>query len=137
MKSYIYNGSINVDNLDSDEIFELLIVCDELDLNELVGNLQEHLLESGKDWTKQNLNYVYEISLKCQSFDLLQTYCKVLLIEEPELFLKSDDFKEIEKSMLISILKNDNLGLKEIDTWDCVVQWGIMHIENLEEKMIH
>ena len=42
-------------------------MCDELDFDELIGDLQKRLLESGKDWIKENLNYTYETSFKCQS----------------------------------------------------------------------
>ena len=27
--------------------------------------------------------------------------------------------------MFMSILKRDDLGLKEIDVWNCIIKWGI------------
>src|SRR5206468_4207291 len=47
-----------------------------------------------------------------------------------------NDFKDIEKTFLVSLLEKDNLKLEEIDIWNCVIQWGIGQIENLEEEDI-
>src|SRR6266511_2893646 len=121
IKRYIYNGIVDVDNLDSNEIIKLLEVCDELNFNDLVDHLQKFLIKEKKEWIQHNLSHVYEISTKYQSFNLLQDY----FAENPELFLKTYDFKLIEKSMLMSILENEYLLLDEIDVWDYVVQWGL------------
>src|SRR6185369_726581 len=56
--------------------------------------------------------------------------------ESPEIFLKSDDFTMIEKSMFISIIEKEDLELDEIDIWEHVIRWGRGQIENLNEKDI-
>src|SRR5437660_11687698 len=117
----MYNGVVNVNNLDASEILELLETCDELNFDELVEDLQNHLLNQHKEWIQQNLIYFYKISSKHQTFNLLQGYCD----DNPELLLNSGDMVLMEKSMLIAILKKDILGLNEIDIWDCIIQWGI------------
>jgi hypothetical protein len=122
--------------LDLYEIIELLITCDELNFNEIVDSLQKHLKTIEK-FIQQGLNYLYEISLKHQSFSILKDYFSELTNFNPGLFLKSDDFKDIDKSFFISLLKKDDLGgLKEIYIWDSVIQWGVGQIENLKEKNI-
>src|SRR6185369_9158202 len=63
-------------------------------------------------------------------------YFEKLINYNPGLFLKSNDFNNIEKPTFMSLLENDYLELKEIFTWDCVIQWGIEQIENSEEKII-
>ena len=55
-------------------------------------------------------------------------------IINPELFLNSDDSKDIEEPLLISLLENDDLVVKEIDAWNCIIEWGTAKIENLEKK---
>src|SRR5438094_146414 len=46
-----------------------------------------------------------------------------------------NDYKLVEKSMIISILKCDDLKVeKEIDIWNHVINWGARQIEYLEEK---
>src|SRR6266511_4300712 len=126
---------MNIDDLDSIEIFKLLEACDELDFNELINDLQKHLIKTKEEWIHHNLFYVYEISLRHQSFSLLQDYCDEAIHENPEIFLKSDDIKLIEKSIFMSILERDELGLKEIDVWDLVIRWGIVQNEELNKHI--
>src|SRR5437763_8806308 len=107
-----------------------------MDFNELIDDLQNHLIKTRKEWIQQNLIYVHKISLKHQSFGLLQDYCDEIIYEHPKVFLKSDDIKLIEKSMFMSILKRDDLGLKEIDVWNCIIKWGIGQSEEKLNKDI-
>src|SRR2546429_7260652 len=101
----MYNGIVNTNNLDASEILELLEACDELKFNELVEDLQNHLLIDHKEWIQQNLIHFYKISSKHQSFNLLQDYCNELTDDNPGFLLNSDDMVSIEKSMLITILE--------------------------------
>ena len=75
----MYNGIVNINNLDSSEILELLEACDELNFNELIEDLQNHLLDQHKEWIQQNLIYFYKFSSKHQTFNLLQGYCNVII----------------------------------------------------------
>src|SRR6266480_2193921 len=133
-KRYMYNGIINVDNLDANEILELLEACDELCFDELIEDLQNFLMKEEKEWIQENLIDIYKISAKHQSFNLLQDYCDELIYcDNAELLLKSKDIVVIEKPMLMTILKKDDLELREIDIWDCVIRWGMGQVENLEQ----
>src|SRR6266511_98190 len=131
----MYNGVVNVNNLDASEILELLEACDELNFNELVKDLQNHLLIDHKEWIQQNLIYFYKISSKHQTFNLLQDYCNKLIDNNPELLLNSGDMVSIEKSMLITILERDDLGLDEINIWDHVIKWGIGQNQELRKDI--
>src|SRR6266480_2155941 len=124
LKRYMYNGIINVDNLDANKILELLEACDELCFDELIDDLQNFLINKEKEWIRENLIDVYKFYSQHQSFNLLQDYCNILFYDNPESWLKSDHVVIIEKPIFISILKNDDLELKEIDIWDCVIRWG-------------
>src|SRR2546421_36977 len=110
----MYNGIINVNSLDANEILELLEACDELCFNELIDDLQRVLIKEDDEWIQQNLIEIYKISLHQRSFNLLKDYCNELIRENPDPILKSDDFTMIEEPIFISILKKDNIGLKEI-----------------------
>src|ERR1051325_3211073 len=98
----MYNGVVNVNNLDVYETLELLEACDELNFNELVEDLQNHLLTEYKEWIQQNLIYFYKISSKHKEFKLLQDYCNKLIDNNPESLLNSSDMISIEKPMLIT-----------------------------------
>src|SRR5437763_11972261 len=131
----MYNGIININNLDVYETLELLEACDELNFNELVKDLQNHLFIEHKEWIRQNLVCFYKISSKYQTFDLFQGYCNKLIDNNPESLLNSGDMVSMEKPMLITILKKDNLGLDEINIWDCVIQWGIGQNKELKKDI--
>src|SRR6266487_1284312 len=94
-KRYIYNGIVNIDNLDANEILELLEACDELNFNELIEDLQNNLIVKKNEWVHQNLVYINKLSSKYQSFNLLQDYCGI--DENPESFLKSGDIAGMKK----------------------------------------
>src|SRR6185369_5682874 len=100
-KRYMYNGIININNLDANEILELLEACDELNFNELIDDLQNYLINEKNEWLHQNLIYVHKISLKHQLFSLLQGFCNKLIYENPVSILKSNNVATIEKSMLV------------------------------------
>src|SRR5438270_3934010 len=119
-KRYIYNGTISVDNLDANEILELLEACDELCFDELIDDLQNFLIKEEKEWIQENLFHAHKFSSQYQSFNLLQDYCDGLIYDNAELWLKSCDIAIIEKPMFISILKKDDLELREINICDCV-----------------
>jgi len=67
------------------------------------------------EWIKENFIHFYQISLKHQSFSILNNFLEKWVINNPELFLNSDDSKDIEEPLLISLLENDDLVVKEID----------------------
>src|SRR6266513_4972728 len=96
-KRYFYNGTININNLNPNETFELLEACDELNVNELIEDLQNYLIVEKKEWIQQNLVYVHKVSSHHQLFSVFHNYCNKLINEDPRLFLKSSDFTTIEK----------------------------------------
>src|SRR5437764_10275573 len=133
-KRYMYNGVINIDNLDANEILELLEACDELCFDELIDDLQHYLIKEEK-WIQQNLIHIHKFSFKHQSFNVLQDYCNELICENPEVILNSNNVATIEKSMLVSILKRDDLEMDEINIWNCVIQWGSGQNEELGKNI--
>src|SRR2546429_8126583 len=106
-KRYMYNGIINIDNLDASEILELLEACDELCFDELIDDLQNFLIKEEKEWIQENLIDIHKILSKYQPFNLLQDYCDGLIYDNAELILKSSDIAIIEKHVFMSILKKD------------------------------
>src|SRR5439155_26895681 len=134
-KRYFYNGSININGLEPNEILELLEACDELNIDELIEDLQNYLIVEKKEWIEQNLVHTHKISSQHQLFNVFHNYYSEIINKNPEPFLKSDDFTMIEKSMFMSILESDDLKLEEIYIWDCVTKWGIGQNEELEKDI--
>src|SRR5437763_15623162 len=38
--------------------------------------------------------------------------------------------------MFLSVLRKDDLGLREIDVWDCIVRWGMRQIKEIESGQL-
>src|SRR5438874_12733153 len=106
----MYNGIVDIDGLNPYEIVELLEACDELNFNELIEDIQVHLMTKEKEWVQQNLIYLHQISSKHQgSFSMLYDYFLKIISDNPENFLKSNGISLIEKPMLVSVLKKNEL----------------------------
>ena len=123
------------------EILKLLKTCDELCISELIEDLQNHLIVEKNKWIQQNLAHVYEFSSQHQlSFGMLHDNCKDMIFGDLDLFFNTldDDYRIIEKSTMISILKKDDIKIRnEINIWDYVIQWGITQMRSsVKEKEV-
>ncbi|CAB4412186.1 unnamed protein product [Rhizophagus irregularis] len=47
------------------------------------------------------------------------------MVQSPEKVLKSLNFTSLSEKSLISIIKNDDLQMKEIEVWEHVLKWGL------------
>src|SRR6266511_4820330 len=55
----------------------------------------------------------------------LQNHCTDILSKYPEKIFKSSDFTSLSEKSLISLIKQDDLRMKEIDIWENVLRWGL------------
>ncbi|RHZ73753.1 hypothetical protein Glove_229g81 [Diversispora epigaea] len=101
----ILNCKHYIENIETKFIYELMIVANELEFEELLENLGS-----------------------------LKRFCNDIITEHPNLIFESEDFTLLQEAALISILENDNQQLEEIKIWDYVIEWGIaQNPKNLEE----
>src|ERR1044071_6785854 len=47
------------------------------------------------------------------------------MLKCPERMFKSSDFASLSEKCLISLIKQDDLRMKEIDVWEHVLKWGL------------
>ena len=59
------------------------------------------------------------------SFIELQKYCTDIMSKYPENIFKSSDFTSILEKSLISLIKWDDLRMKENDIWENVLRWSL------------
>ncbi|CAB4439431.1 unnamed protein product [Rhizophagus irregularis] len=80
---------------------------------------------SVSDLIEQHFGIIQQIS--CQSNNLLelQEFCTNLMVQSPEKIFKSFDFTKLSEKSLISLIKNDDLQMKEIEVWEHVLKWGL------------
>src|SRR2546423_3181281 len=68
---------------------------------------------------------------------MLHDNCKDMIFGNLDFFFNTldDDYRIIEKSMMISILERDDIKIRnEIKIWDYVIQWGIAQMESSAEE---
>ncbi|CAI2188005.1 19095_t:CDS:2 [Funneliformis geosporum] len=129
---YIYTGEINLSKQKGEDVLALLIASDELLLDELFQFVQVHLLERQISWVQQNFVLVLQTVFKLANCKALQDYCLESICANPQPFIASNHFLSLDKDILIGLLKRDDLQVEEIDAWDCLIQWGIKQIPDLE-----
>ncbi len=102
-----------------------MVAADELLLQELVEFLQEYLVENKSEWIEQHFELIHRTSFQSDILLGLQKFCTDLMAKSPEKVFKSLDFTSLPEKSLISLIKRDDLQMKEIEIWEYVLKWGL------------
>src|SRR5436190_17105247 len=113
-----------MDEYSVSDIIKILVTAVELDFQELIPHLQSFLIQSRGKSMEQNFSLIYKASFN-HSFSELQKFCAELISEKPEKIFNSPDFVSISEEILVSIVKNYDLQMSEIQVWEYVLKWGI------------
>ncbi|RHZ58647.1 hypothetical protein Glove_372g29 [Diversispora epigaea] len=135
---YIYYGIIDTENIDTKIIYKLMIAAYELKLKELSVKLESHLLEFKASWLKTHFSFVYHsifINNINSKFKNLKRFCNDIIVKYPKLIFESTEFTSLHESALVSILKRDDLQMKESEIWDYLIKWGTAQNPTLPEKL--
>ena len=102
-----------------------MAAADKLLLQELVEYLQKYLIENKFEWMEQHFGLTFQICFQSNNLSELQQLCTDLMIKSPQKIFKSLDFTFLSEKSLISIIKRDDLQMKEIEVWEHVLKWGL------------
>jgi hypothetical protein len=102
-----------------------LATADMLNLQELVDYLQNYLIEDKSEWLEQHFGLTQQIISQSNNLFKLQEFCTNIVIQSPEKVFKSLSFTSLPEKSLISIIKSDDLQMKEIEVWEHVLKWGL------------
>jgi TPR repeat protein len=122
---YIYGGKISLEEYDDLDIIKILVAAYELSLHELVIYIQSFLTKNKTNWMELNFNLIYQTSFENDSFLELQEYCTDLISKDPDKILKSLDFSTTPEKLIVSLIQNDNLQMREVQVWEHVLKWGL------------
>ncbi|PKC05496.1 hypothetical protein RhiirA5_420854 [Rhizophagus irregularis] len=122
---YIYGGIISLNEHEPSEIFEVLVASDEILLQELVDYLQDYLIENKYEWIEQHFELTHQKSFQSNSLLELQKFCTDFMAKSPEKVFNSFDFTSLPENSLVSLIKRDDLQMKEIEIWEHVLKWGL------------
>ncbi|EXX70396.1 uncharacterized protein OCT59_011334 [Rhizophagus irregularis] len=128
---YLYGGILSLNGQDTLDIIKVLIGADELLLHELVDYLQKYLIENKTEWMEQHFEFIHRTSFQSNNFLELQEFCTDFMAKSPEKIFKSFDFTSLPEKSLISLIKRDDLQMKEIEIWEHVLKWGLAQNQTL------
>ena len=96
-------------------MYDLMVVANELEFEELSEKLENHLIESKASWLKTHFTFVYHSIFKHNKFQNLEKFCNDIIVRHSSIIFESLEFTFLFESALVSILKRDerirNLGL--------------------------
>ncbi|RHZ54321.1 hypothetical protein Glove_428g72 [Diversispora epigaea] len=134
---YIYGGIVNLENVETRIIFDLMLAANEFELVELSKKLETLLIETKAPWLRTHFSLVYHIVFDKQNFKDLENFCNDIVVKYPNLIFDSSDFISLSESALVSLLKRDDLQMEETKIWEYTIKWGIAQNStlpiNLEE----
>ncbi|RHZ73622.1 hypothetical protein Glove_230g193 [Diversispora epigaea] len=132
---YIYGGIIDTENMDNGTMYDLMVVANELEFEELSEKLENHLIEFKTSWLRTNFTFVYYSIFIYNEFKNLKKFCNDAISKDPKLIFESTEFTSFSESVLVSILKRDDLQMKESEIWDYLIKWGTAQNPTLPEKL--
>jgi len=114
-----------VNECETSDVLKVLVAANELLLQELVDYLQKYLIEDKCEWMEQNFELISRTSFQSNSFLELQQFCTDLMAKSPEKVFQSLDFNSLPEKSLISLIKRDDLQMKEVEVWEHVLRWSL------------
>src|SRR5579871_5635515 len=73
---------------------------------------------------QQHFGLIHRISFQSNNLLELQKFCTGYMVRFPEKIFKSLDFTSLSDKSLVSLLKRDDLQMKEVEVWEHVLRWG-------------
>ncbi|CAG8447261.1 6482_t:CDS:2 [Gigaspora rosea] len=122
------------DTQDNELILNTAILAAELCLTELCDLLQCHLLYLKFEWVHRNFVLIQNSILRREGLEKLQQHCIDRLKKEPESIFRSPDFIHLNEDIVVSLLKQVNIQMSEIEIWDYILKWGIAQTRMLNDN---
>ncbi|CAG8700072.1 10845_t:CDS:1, partial [Ambispora leptoticha] len=132
---YFYTSVIDLNKESGDVILSLLIAADELEILELINHAKANLI-TRKTWLQKNLVKIMNTVSLYESFKSLGDCCLKIITKEPQNLFKSNDFLSLEESVLVSLLKRNDLKIDEDEIWNSVIKWGTGNTLNLPNQPV-
>ncbi|RHZ70826.1 hypothetical protein Glove_266g18 [Diversispora epigaea] len=119
----ILKGINDTENMDTITMYDLMVVANELEFEELSEKLENHLIQSKASWLRTHFTFIYHVIFKHNKFKNLKNFCNNIIVKQPRIIFESAEFSSLYESALVSILKCDDLQMNEKEIWDYVIKW--------------
>ncbi|UZO04948.1 uncharacterized protein OCT59_025309 [Rhizophagus irregularis] len=74
---------------------------------------------------KENFEFTQRISSQSNNLVELQKFCADFVAKSPERIFKSPHFTSLSEEFLVSLIKRDDIQMKEVEIWEHVLKWGL------------
>ncbi|RHZ66619.1 hypothetical protein Glove_306g81 [Diversispora epigaea] len=132
---YIYGGIVNLENIETGIIFDLMLAANKLELEELSKSLEKILIKDKASWLKTHFSLLYRTIFIYNNFKDLENFCNDIVVKYPSLIFDAEDFTSLQESALVSLLKRDDLQVKEVKIWEYIIKWGIAQNPTLPSNL--
>ncbi|RHZ82245.1 hypothetical protein Glove_110g128 [Diversispora epigaea] len=132
---YIYSGIVNLENVETRFIFDLMLDTDNFEIEELTNKLEILLIETKTSWLKTHFSLIFHTIFNKNNFKNLENFYNDIIAKYPNLIFDSNEFISLPESALMSLLKRDDLQIEEIKIWDYIIKWGISQNPEIYDKI--
>ncbi|CAJ0881561.1 15882_t:CDS:2 [Entrophospora sp. SA101] len=127
---YIYIGKISLEKLDPIFTLDILTAANELILQELEASVISFFTRHHVNWIKNHpLQLLFHTVFKLESCHKIQQLCLDNICNDPDIVFNSSISKSINESILLQLLKRDDLRMNEIKLLDYLIQWGVTNLD--------
>ncbi|CAJ0841132.1 7810_t:CDS:10 [Entrophospora sp. SA101] len=116
-------------------ILDCLTAANELILPKLAGFIESYLVKKHSSWIKEHPIETLTIAFQNDDWKSLQEFCILAICKQPWMLFESTKFYQLDESILLQIIKRDELQMKESEIWHNIVIWGTMQDSNLPDGM--
>nr|CAG8498518.1 4149_t:CDS:10 [Entrophospora candida] len=118
-----------------DSILDCLTAANELILPKLAEFIESYLVKKHSSWIKEHPIETLTIAFQNDDWKSLQEFCILAICKQPWMLFESTKFYQLDESILLQIIKRDELQMKESEIWHNIVIWGTMQDSNLPDGM--
>ncbi|CAG8797776.1 19190_t:CDS:2 [Gigaspora margarita] len=117
--------------LDIKTLLDIMVASDELVLQDLIDQIQNHFIYFPTDQLISYLIPLIATSYNYPSFEKLLHHIIKTLYYDPSLLLRQNDLSLLQQPMLLWILEEIHHLLDDEDIWGCIINWGISQHSSL------
>ncbi|EXX58236.1 uncharacterized protein OCT59_029433 [Rhizophagus irregularis] len=132
---FIYSSELKLDNKDVQHLLGLLSASDELILPVLSDHVQKYLAINQASWIKEHPLETLNAAFQHESWKELQNCCVSTICKNPWMLFETPNFYHLDESILLYIIKKDELQMEESDIWYHILTWGIMQHADLPDDL--
>ncbi|RHZ88515.1 hypothetical protein Glove_22g117 [Diversispora epigaea] len=132
---YIYSSEINFTGKSIHHILGILTAADELILPTLTEHVENFLIKNKTTLIQNHPVEVLKVSFQNEGWKKLQDNCISVICSNPWMLFESPLYYHLDSSIILAILKKDELKMDESEIWYRILLWGISQDELLPDDV--